>query len=49
LFSGRTWLAGCVVLDKNGFVKTGPDLSREERPFNEADEKVEDRQRNSDE
>ena len=24
------WLAGCVVLDENGFVKTGPDLSREE-------------------
>jgi len=24
------WLAGCAVLDENGFVKTGPDLSREE-------------------
>jgi thioredoxin reductase (NADPH) len=24
------WLAGCVVLDENGFVKTGPDLSPEE-------------------
>ena len=24
------WLAGCVVLDDKGFVKTGPDLSREE-------------------
>jgi thioredoxin reductase (NADPH) len=24
------WLAGCVVLDEKGFVKTGPDLSREE-------------------
>ena len=24
------WLAGCVVLDEKGFVKTGPDLSRDE-------------------
>ncbi len=24
------WLAGCVTLDKHGFVKTGPDLGREE-------------------
>jgi thioredoxin reductase (NADPH) len=24
------WLAGCVVLDEKGFIKTGPDLSREE-------------------
>jgi thioredoxin reductase (NADPH) len=24
------WLGGCVVLDENGFVKTGPDLSPEE-------------------
>lgn len=24
------WLRGCVVLDDKGFVKTGPDLSREE-------------------
>jgi thioredoxin reductase (NADPH) len=24
------WLGGCVVLDEKGFVKTGPDLSREE-------------------
>ena len=24
------WLAGCVVLDAKGFVKTGPDLSRDE-------------------
>jgi thioredoxin reductase (NADPH) len=24
------WLDGCVVLDENGFVKTGPDLSPEE-------------------
>jgi thioredoxin reductase (NADPH) len=24
------WLDGCVVLDEKGFVKTGPDLSREE-------------------
>jgi thioredoxin reductase (NADPH) len=24
------WLNGCVALDKSGFVKTGPDLSREE-------------------
>ena len=24
------WLAGCVVLDEKGFVKTGSDLSREE-------------------
>ena len=24
------WLHGCVVLDENGFVKTGPDLSPEE-------------------
>jgi thioredoxin reductase (NADPH) len=24
------WLASCVVLDEKGFVKTGPDLSREE-------------------
>ena len=25
------WLAGCVVLDEKGFVKTGPDISPEER------------------
>ncbi len=25
------WLAGCVALDEKGFVKTGPDISREER------------------
>jgi thioredoxin reductase (NADPH) len=24
------WLDGCVRLDANGFVKTGPDLTREE-------------------
>lgn len=24
------WLAGCVALDSHGFVKTGPDLTREE-------------------
>jgi thioredoxin reductase (NADPH) len=24
------WLGGCVVLDEKGFVKTGPDLSRED-------------------
>jgi thioredoxin reductase (NADPH) len=24
------WLAGCVVLDSNGFIKTGPDLSKDE-------------------
>ena len=24
------WLDGCIVLDENGFVKTGPDLSSEE-------------------
>ena len=24
------WLSGCVILDDQGFVKTGPDLSREE-------------------
>ena len=24
------WLAGCVALDANGFIKTGPDLSKEE-------------------
>jgi thioredoxin reductase (NADPH) len=24
------WLAGCVVLDGNGFIKTGPDLSKDE-------------------
>ena len=24
------WLANCVALDANGFVKTGPDLSRED-------------------
>jgi thioredoxin reductase (NADPH) len=24
------WLKGCVVLDKTGFIKTGPDLSPEE-------------------
>jgi thioredoxin reductase (NADPH) len=24
------WLQGCVVLDQKGFIKTGPDLSREE-------------------
>jgi thioredoxin reductase (NADPH) len=26
------WLAGCVALDNQGFVKTGPDLTREELP-----------------
>jgi thioredoxin reductase (NADPH) len=25
-----SWLAGCVVLDPKGFIKTGPDLSKEE-------------------
>jgi thioredoxin reductase (NADPH) len=25
-----SWLAGCVALDDHGFVKTGPDLTREE-------------------
>jgi thioredoxin reductase (NADPH) len=25
-----SWLNGCVTLDENGFVKTGPDLSRDE-------------------
>jgi thioredoxin reductase (NADPH) len=25
-----SWLAGCVALDSQGFVKTGPDLTREE-------------------
>jgi thioredoxin reductase (NADPH) len=24
------WLSGCVVLDERGFIKTGPDLSRED-------------------
>ncbi len=24
------WLDGCVVRDEKGFIKTGPDLSREE-------------------
>jgi thioredoxin reductase (NADPH) len=24
------WLTGCLVLDNNGFIKTGPDLSKEE-------------------
>jgi thioredoxin reductase (NADPH) len=24
------WLAGCVALDGNGFIKTGPDLSKDE-------------------
>ena len=24
------WLKGCVVLDANGFIKTGPDLSHDE-------------------
>src|SRR5205807_10061252 len=24
------WLAGCMLLDEKGFIKTGPDLSREE-------------------
>jgi thioredoxin reductase (NADPH) len=24
------WLAGCVALDSNGFIKTGPDISKEE-------------------
>jgi thioredoxin reductase (NADPH) len=24
------WLDGCIVLDANGFIKTGPDLTREE-------------------
>jgi len=24
------WLSGCVILDDQGFVKTGPDLSRED-------------------
>jgi thioredoxin reductase (NADPH) len=25
-----SWLAGCVALDDNGFIKTGPDLSKED-------------------
>jgi thioredoxin reductase (NADPH) len=25
-----SWLQGCVVLDDHGFVKTGPDLSKEQ-------------------
>lgn len=25
-----TWLAGCVTLDREGFIKTGPDLSPED-------------------
>jgi thioredoxin reductase (NADPH) len=25
-----SWLDGCVALDENGFIKTGPDLTREE-------------------
>jgi thioredoxin reductase (NADPH) len=24
------WLSGCVVLDRNGFIKTGPDLTRDD-------------------
>ena len=24
------WLAGCVVLDDKGFIKTGPDLSQDD-------------------
>jgi thioredoxin reductase (NADPH) len=24
------WLAGCLALDANGFIKTGPELAREE-------------------
>ena len=24
------WLDGCVVLDEHGFIKTGPDLSRDD-------------------
>jgi thioredoxin reductase (NADPH) len=24
------WLAGCIALDNNGFIKTGPDLSKDE-------------------
>jgi thioredoxin reductase (NADPH) len=24
------WLAGCIVLDANGFIKTGPDISKDE-------------------
>ena len=24
------WLQGCVVLDANGFIKTGPDLSHDD-------------------
>jgi thioredoxin reductase (NADPH) len=24
------WLGGCVVLDSNGFIKTGPDLSQDD-------------------
>jgi thioredoxin reductase (NADPH) len=27
---GTQWLDGCVALDANGFIKTGPDLSRED-------------------
>jgi len=27
---GSDWLAGCVALDPKGFVRTGPDLSRED-------------------
>ena len=25
-----SWLEGCVALDENGFIKTGPDLTRED-------------------
>jgi len=25
-----SWLSGCVVLDRNGFIRTGPDLSQED-------------------
>ena len=25
-----SWLAGCIALDENGFIKTGPDLSEED-------------------
>jgi thioredoxin reductase (NADPH) len=24
------WLDGCIALDENGFIKTGPDLTRED-------------------
>jgi thioredoxin reductase (NADPH) len=24
------WLSGCVALDSNGFIRTGPDLSRDD-------------------